>query len=94
MDGQNKLANNDWYVLKTEPRADADVGPKKTADSLCSTFTKIRLELPHTMSLLKRKVPDLFFFSLMRPILDGIRETLCGLPLQCSVANIKRMWAF
>lgn len=60
MDGQNKLANNDWYVLKTEPRADADVGPKKTADSLCSTFTKIRLELPHTMS--KEKCLIFFFF--------------------------------
>lgn len=28
MDGQNKLANNDWYVFKTEPRADAEVGQK------------------------------------------------------------------
>lgn len=28
MDGQNKLANNDWYVFKTEHRADADVRQK------------------------------------------------------------------
>lgn len=26
VDGQNKLANNEWYVFKTEPRADADIG--------------------------------------------------------------------
>lgn len=45
MDGQNKLANNDWYVFETEPRADADDKKKKTPNSFCSTFAKINLKL-------------------------------------------------
>ena len=62
MNGQNKLANNDWYVFKTEPRADAVVRRKTAADSLCTTFSKIRLELFHTVSLLKGNCP-VFLFS-------------------------------
>lgn len=64
MNGQNKLANNDWYVFKAEPRADAVVRQKTAPDSLCAPFSKIRLELFHTISLLKRNRLIFFFFSI------------------------------
>lgn len=40
VDGQNKLANNEWYVFKTEPRADADIGGEPAFDWLCNTFAQ------------------------------------------------------
>lgn len=70
MDGQNKLANNDWYVFKTEPRADV-VQKKSTA------FAEIGLS--HNLSLLIRNC--LIFFSIDEAHFTGGQRTLWGVLL-------------
>lgn len=57
--GQSQLANNDWYVFKTEPRADA--GQPLIVSAL--------LHNSHTVSLLKESC-----FPLMRPFCRGLWE--------------------